>query len=84
MMKSPNLPTRVLSAIRKHRQWNSNAEIRWQFCLHQNAILSEVIGLMRLLSSEKLRRLAGEMRVRPQIRAKAQEMTRKKDPFRHR
>ncbi len=76
MLRNPALPTRVLTAIRKARKWLANEECRYLFCLHPNAILSDAIQEMRRLSASRLRSIARNMKVNPQIRAKASDLTR--------
>ena len=75
MLKNPNLATRVLSAIKRDRKWISNGEVRWLLCTHPNTVLSEAMDALRMLPQDRLKRLARDMRARPQIRSKAQELT---------
>jgi len=75
MLRMPNLPPRVLSAIRKARKWLASDEARWLFCTHPATPLSEAVAELRFLSAAKQRDMARNMKVRQPIRVKAAEMT---------
>ena len=72
-----NLPARVLSAIKKDGKWLLNEEIRWLFCIHPSAILSEAIDEVRKLPTARLVQLERNMTVRRQVRMKAQEIVKR-------
>jgi len=71
MLRNMNLPTQVLSLIRKSRKWLLNDESRWLFCLHVNAMVSEVLAEMPHLPGPRLAALSGNLQVRSAIRTKA-------------
>lgn len=75
MLRNMNLPTQVLSLIRKSRKWLLNEEVRWLFCIHGNAMVSEVMAEIPLLPASRLATLACNLQVRPVIRARAQAMS---------
>ena len=76
MMRNPNLPTRVLSAIKQDSKWLLNEGIRYLFCTHPNAVVGEAIGQIRFLSPGRVKQLARDMKARPPVRAKALELSR--------
>jgi uncharacterized protein (TIGR02266 family) len=78
MLRGRNLPTRVLTAIRKEGKWLANEECRWLFCTHPSAMLPEVIDEMRKLPPARLAALERTMSVRPQVRMKTQELNRRR------
>jgi len=71
MMRNMSLPTQVLSLIRKNRKWLLNEEARWLFCVHINAMVSEVLSEMQLLPVPRLAALACNLQVRTAIRSRA-------------
>jgi len=81
ILRSPRVPTRVLSAIKLRGKWLSGAENRYLFCVHVNANPSEAIGQMKMLPPEHLRRIAANGQVKPALRVKATELSRKKGPL---
>lgn len=78
MLKNPNLPTRVLSAIKKDRKWISNQEIRYRFCTHSNALLGEAVEQLRMLPPDRLKAISREGRVRAQIKSKAMDLVKRR------
>jgi uncharacterized protein (TIGR02266 family) len=77
MLLNRNLPTRVLSAIKKDGKWLLNEELRWLFCIHPTAILSEAIDEARKLPIARLMQLERNLTVRRQVRMKAQELVKR-------
>ncbi len=71
MLRNMNMPTQVLSLIRKSHKWLLNEESRWLFCVHANAMVSEVMAEMQLLPAPRLATLACHHQVRAVIRSKA-------------
>jgi Tfp pilus assembly protein PilZ len=74
MLRNRNLPSRVLSAIKRDGKWLLNEELRWLFSLHPVAVLSEAIDEVSKLPVSRLTQLERNMTVRPQVRMKAQEL----------
>ncbi len=71
MLRNMNLPTQVLSLIRKSPKWLLNEEVRWLFCVHGNTMVSEVLTEMQLLPASRLAALACNLHLRTGIRSKA-------------
>jgi len=78
MLKNPNLPTRVLSSVKKDRKWISNQQVRYLFCTHNNAQISEAIEQLRMLPPDRLKAISREGRVRAQIKSKAADLSRQR------
>jgi uncharacterized protein (TIGR02266 family) len=74
MLLNRNLPARVLSAIKKDGKWLQNEELRWLFCLHPAAVISEVIEEVRKLPLARLTQLERNVSARRQVRMAAQEI----------
>jgi hypothetical protein len=76
MMRNPNLPTQVLSAIKRHSKYISNPEVRFLFTTHQNTMLPHAMEQLRLLPPDRLRRVAAMPQLKLQLRARAGELSR--------
>jgi uncharacterized protein (TIGR02266 family) len=77
MLRNRNMPTRVLSAIRREGKWLTSEELRWLFCIHPAAMLSEAIDEVRKMPPARLAQLERNLTVRPQIRMRAQELAKR-------
>jgi uncharacterized protein (TIGR02266 family) len=76
MLRSPKLTTRVLSTIKAKGRFLTSAEARFLFCTHLNTNLGEAMEQLRLLPTERLRKVFAHPQVKSQIRVRAQELTR--------
>lgn len=76
ILRNPQLPTRVLSAIKSKGKWLANQEIRFLFVTHQNAMLPEAMEQLRMMPPDRMHRVAANGGVRRQLRVRAQELTR--------
>jgi len=76
MLRSPKLTTRVLSTIKAKGRFLTSAEARFLFCTHLNTNLGEAMEQLRLLPTERLRKVFANPQVKSQIRVRAQELTR--------
>jgi uncharacterized protein (TIGR02266 family) len=76
LLRSPKLTTRLLSAIRAKGRFLASAEARFLFCTHLNTNPAEAMQELRLLPSDRLRRVSASPQVRSQIRVRAQELAR--------
>ena len=78
LLRNRGLPTQVVSAVKAERRFMSNEAIRWLFCTHPAAMVKDVMSEMTRLPPARLQRLATNMTVRPELRMKAAELTKKR------
>jgi uncharacterized protein (TIGR02266 family) len=76
MLRSPKLTTRVLSTIKAKGRFLTSAEARFLFCTHLNTSLGEAMEQLRLLPTDRLRKVFANPQVKSQLRVRAQELTR--------
>jgi uncharacterized protein (TIGR02266 family) len=79
MLRNPKLTTRILSAIKGKGRFLGGAEARFLFCTHMNTNLAEAMEQLRLLPTDRLRRVSGNPQVKAQLRVRAQELSRPKN-----
>ena len=78
MLRSPRLPTRVLSSIKGKGRFLTAAEARFLFCSHVNTCLADALEQLRMLPPDRLQKLAANPQTKPQLRIRAQELGRQK------
>jgi len=76
MLRSPKLTTRVLSTIKAKGRFLTSAEARFLFCTHLNTNLGEAMEQLRLLPTDRLRKVFANPQVKSPLRVRAQELTR--------
>jgi uncharacterized protein (TIGR02266 family) len=78
IIRDPRTPAKVLMAIKRNRRFLADEELRFHYVQHQNVVLADAVSMLRTLSLERLKLLERNPGIRPQIRATAREIVRKK------
>jgi hypothetical protein len=71
--RDPRLPTQTLLALRRQERWINDEEVRFNFCSHCNAPLTDVLQKLSQLSISRLQQMSKNANLRPQVRTKARE-----------
>ena len=78
LLRDPRLTARLLRIVGRTRHWMADEEVRWHFCIHQNAALGEVQAHLPRVSLPRLEQLSENPRMRPQLRSAARETAKRK------
>ena len=78
ILRDPRTIPRLLRLINANRMWMSDDEVRWHFCNHPKAVVTDVIARLQSLPVARLRQLAEDRRIRQPIRSKARELAKRK------
>jgi uncharacterized protein (TIGR02266 family) len=75
--RDPRLPTQTLMALRRQGRWINDEEVRFNFCSHRSAPLTDVLNMLAQLSVSRLQQMSRNANLLPQVQTKARELLRR-------